>query len=228
MSESLGHILIVDDEAPVLDVLSEYFATQGYTVDTAANGADALSAVQRLHPDLVLLDVRMPGMDGLEVLRKLRELDQRLAVIMVTANEDVALARETLKIGAFDYVSKPFDFRYLDRAVAAGLVQTGGLVLGGEASKPSEDPWRHLAVAIFGTVRGMSAAGRSSVGEHLENAVLAVVREVNAGRPGAAAAWLAEIELLLAIASDLGDLPLATRSSIDGSLDGARQALDRG
>jgi two-component system response regulator (stage 0 sporulation protein F) len=228
MSESLGHLLIVDDEAPVLDVLSEYFATQGYTVDTAANGADALSAVERLHPDLVLLDVRMPGMDGLEVLRKLRELDQRLAVIMVTANEDVALARETLKIGAFDYVSKPFDFRYLDRAVAAGLVQTGGLVLGGGASKPTEDPWRRLTFAIFGTVRAMSAAGRSSVGERLETAVLACVREVNAGRRGGAAPWLAEIELLLAIASDLGDLPLATRTSIESALGSARQALDRG
>ncbi len=227
MSESLGHILIVDDEAPVLDVLSEYFATQGYTVDTAANGVDALSAVQRLRPDLVLLDVRMPGMDGLEVLRKLRELDKRLAVIMVTANEDVALARETLKIGAFDYVSKPFDFRYLDRAVAAGLVQTGGLLPSGGAVNPTDDPWRLLTFTIFGTVRAMSAAGRSSVGERLEAAALAAVREVNAGRRGGAAPWLAEIELLLAIASDLGDLPLATRSSIESAVGSARQALDR-
>src|SRR5207253_181530 len=75
-------------------------------------------------PDLVLLDIRMPGIDGVEVLRRIRKLDGTLSVIMVTANEDVTLARETLKLGAFDYVAKPFDYEYLDRTVSAGLVQS--------------------------------------------------------------------------------------------------------
>ncbi|MGH7543611.1 MAG: response regulator, partial [Gemmatimonadota bacterium] len=122
---ALGRILIVDDEEPVLDILSEYFAGQGYAVRTAASGAEAIAAVGRERPDLVLLDVRMPDMDGVEVLRRLRAADGDLAVIMVTANEDLGLARETLKIGAFDYVAKPFDFRYLDRTVAAGLINAG-------------------------------------------------------------------------------------------------------
>ncbi len=122
----LGRILVVDDEAPVREVLSEYFTTQGYAVDTAASGNEALAAIRRARPDLVLLDIRMPGIDGVEVLRRIREADDGVAVIMVTANEDVVLARETLKLGAFDYVAKPFDFSYLDRAVAAGLVRSGG------------------------------------------------------------------------------------------------------
>jgi two-component system response regulator (stage 0 sporulation protein F) len=111
MTGSRGRILIVDDEQTVLEVLSEYFTTQGYTTRTASGGAEALAAVERERPDLVLLDVRMPGLDGVEVLRRLRQADQRLAVIMVTANEDLALAKETLKIGAFDYVAKPYDFQ---------------------------------------------------------------------------------------------------------------------
>jgi two-component system response regulator (stage 0 sporulation protein F) len=109
MSPALGRILVVDDEAPVREVLTEYFSSHGYTVDTASNGNDALATIRRDRPDLVLLDVRMPGIDGVEVLRRIRKLDDTLTVIMVTANEDVALARETLRLGALDYVAKPFD-----------------------------------------------------------------------------------------------------------------------
>jgi two-component system response regulator (stage 0 sporulation protein F) len=228
MADLLGRILIVDDEAPVLDVLSEYFATQGYTVETAPNGAEALAAVQRARPDLVLLDVRMPGMDGVEVLRKLRDLDRALAVIMVTANEDVALARETLKLGAFDYVSKPFDFRYLDRAVAAGLVQTAGPFDAGAAQDAGSDPWRRLAFTVFRAVRGMSPTARSSVGERLETAVLSAARQANGGPGANAAAWLTEIELLLGVATDLDDLPMSARSSIEAALGAARKAPGRG
>lgn len=232
MAESLGRLLIVDDEAPVLDVLREYFATQGYTVETASDGAAALDAVRRMRPDLVLLDVRMPGMDGMEALKQLRQLDANLAVIMVTANEDVALARETLKIGAFDYVSKPFDFHYLDRAVAAGLVQSagpstlGGAGLAGEAGV--EDPWKRLAFSVFRAARSMSSAGRLSTGERLEAAALQAAREAATGRGAAAREALGEIELLLSIAADLGDLPMAARSAIETALGVARKTLARG
>src|SRR5205809_8131508 len=89
----------------------------------------------------------MPGIDGVEVLRRIRKLDGTLSVIMVTANEDVTLARETLELGAFDYVAKPFDYEYLDRTVSAGLVQSSATSAADEAVKA--DPWRRLAHAIF-------------------------------------------------------------------------------
>ena len=73
----LGRILVVDDEAPVRDVLAEYFSTEGYTVEAAGSGAEALTVVQAGRADLVLLDVRMPGLDGVQVLRRIRELDDR-------------------------------------------------------------------------------------------------------------------------------------------------------
>jgi DNA-binding response OmpR family regulator len=232
MTDSLGRLLIVDDEGAVLEVLTEYFASQGYTVETATSGTEALEAVRRAPPDLVLLDIRMPGMDGIEVLRQLREMEPRLAVIMVTANEDVALARETLKMGAFDYVSKPFDFRYLDRAVAAGLVQAGpsrlAEAVAGGGSGGTEDPWRRLAFSVFRAARAMSPAGRLSTGERLEAAVLAAWRETVAGRSAAAGPHLSELELLLSIAAELGDLPLAARSSVETALTAVRKELAQG
>jgi len=225
MTESLGRLLCVDDEAPVLEVLCEYFTTQGYSVETASSGADALAAVPRLRPDLVLLDVRMPGMDGLEVLKKIREIDPGLAVIMVTANEDVALARETLKIGAFDYVSKPFDFRYLDRAVSAALVQSGALAPVGTVEEAGTDSLRRLAFQVFRSTRELPPAARDSIGVRLESAVLEVMREATAGRSLAAVAALTEIELLTSIAADLGDLTASSRSALESALAGARKAL---
>ena len=68
MSGNLGRILAVDDEASVLEVLSEYFGDQGYRVETAGDGEEALARLAQSRPDIVLLDVRMPGMDGVEVL----------------------------------------------------------------------------------------------------------------------------------------------------------------
>jgi two-component system response regulator (stage 0 sporulation protein F) len=223
---ALGRLLIVDDEQPVLEVLGEYFTAQGYEVATADGGAEALAAVRRIRPDVVLLDIRMPGMDGIEVLRRLRQQDERLAVIMVTANEDVALARETLEIGAFDYVAKPFDFRYLDRAVAAALMQgeRGGPAPNGDA----EDVWRHLAVTVFRLARQIPSAGRASTGERLEAAALGAARAAGAGRPGIAAEWLAEIDVLMGIAEVLGDLAAGARSPVDAALGAARKALPRG
>ena len=152
--DALGRILVVDDEEPVREVLTEYFGAQGYAVEAVASGADALAAVKRGRPDLVLLDVRMPGIDGVETLRRLRGLDGGVAVIMVTANEDVGLARETLKIGAFDYVAKPFDFSYLDRAVAAALVRAGG--------PPGVVP-RRLLMTIAADLGDLAAAERATM-----------------------------------------------------------------
>jgi DNA-binding response OmpR family regulator len=113
-----ARILVVDDEPGVRDVLQEHLSRRGHHVETALSGEAALAAIARVRPDVVLLDLHMPGMDGLEVLRRIRTLAR---VIMVTANTDVPAARETLKSGAFDYVTKPVDFGHLDQVIAAAL-----------------------------------------------------------------------------------------------------------
>src|SRR6267142_2768709 len=106
-------VLIVDDEIAIVDVLSEHLQAD-YDIEAALNGTDALGAVLRQRPDVVLLDINMPGMAGVEVLKNIKQMDESIAVVMVTADVQVALAAETLKGGAFGYVPKPFDFRYID------------------------------------------------------------------------------------------------------------------
>ncbi|HYS19041.1 MAG TPA: response regulator [Candidatus Binatia bacterium] len=218
---TLGRILVVDDEAPVREVLTEYFATEGYAVEAATNGAEALTAIRGGRADLVLLDVRMPGLDGVQVLRRIRELDGNVPVIMVTANEDVVLAKETLKLGAFDYVAKPFDFEYLDRAVAAGLARAGEKTAAGHAK--DEDPWTRLARTVFRVARAMQPSARTSTGERMVTAALAAARNAAAGR--GAGEHLAEMQLLLDVADEFGDLPAADRALVGSALEAARRSL---
>ena len=216
---ALGRILVVDDEAPVREVLTEYFATEGYAVEAATNGLEALSAVRGGRADLVLLDVRMPGLDGVQVLRRIRELTDSVPVIMVTANEDATLARETLMLGAFDYVAKPFDFDYLDRAVAAGFARAAEKAHAAPA--PSDDPWKRLPHAVFRATRAMSQTARASTGERLEAAALAAA----VGREAVAGEHLAELAILLELAAEFGDLPAADRALVESAIEAARRSL---
>jgi DNA-binding response OmpR family regulator len=222
-SAALGSILIVDDEQSVREVLSEYFSEQGYAVDTAGDGEEALAVVRRSTPDLVLLDVRMPGIDGVETLRRMRGIAPAVSVIMVTANEDVGLARETLKLGALDYVAKPFDFVYLERAIMAGLAQAGAAVP--STAHVATDPWGDLARALFHAVRGMTPASRASTGARLEDAVLAAAREASLARVDVAGAYLREIDLLLMLAAELRDLADAQIPAVQSALAQTRHAL---
>ena len=121
MGDALGRILIVDDEPDVLDVLTTYFSDGRFDVMTAQQGADAIMIANFHRPDAVLLDILMPGMDGVKILRALRSMDSSIPVVMVTANADEKIARDTLTMGAFDYVPKPFNFEVLDRIVVAAV-----------------------------------------------------------------------------------------------------------
>lgn len=122
MTESLRRILIVDDEPDVLAVLSAYFSEGGrFEIMTAQQGADAVMIANFHRPDAVLLDMLMPGMDGVKVLRAIRAMDATIPVVMVTANSDEKIARDTLTMGAFDYVPKPFTFDVLDGIVMAAV-----------------------------------------------------------------------------------------------------------
>ncbi len=107
-----NHLLLVDDEELNRDMLSRRLHHHGFRVDVATDGPGALEAVEALHPDLVLLDIMMPGMSGVEVLQALREkyAASELPVIMVTALKDSEKVVEALRLGANDYITKPVDF----------------------------------------------------------------------------------------------------------------------
>ncbi len=82
---------------------------QGYTVDTAANGYEGLQKVKELNPELVLMDMKMPGMDGIETLRELRKLSQCPKVVMMTAYGELDMVNEAKELGAIAYITKPFN-----------------------------------------------------------------------------------------------------------------------
>jgi DNA-binding response OmpR family regulator len=121
---SAGRVLVVDDEPEVRQLLEEFLTVKGYDVAVAEDGAQALEAVERFHPQVVLLDMTMPGMDGQETLRRMVSAYPTLPVIMVTANVDVGLTTQVLTLGAADYVPKPFDLDYLDQAISIQLSAT--------------------------------------------------------------------------------------------------------
>jgi DNA-binding response OmpR family regulator len=110
-------VLVVDDEPDAVDLLQEFLTAKGYEVITASAGEEALRMVKEHRPHLVLLDVRMPRMNGLEVLKQVREIDHEVGVIMVTAVNEEETGRQALEMGAFDYIVKPLDLQYLERSL---------------------------------------------------------------------------------------------------------------
>jgi DNA-binding NtrC family response regulator len=109
MRQEAGSILIVDDELSVRDSLEQWFRMDGYRTGGAADANQALELLQAGQWDIVLLDIKMPGIDGMELQRRLRKIDPDLIVIMITAYASVETAVQALKEGAFDYITKPID-----------------------------------------------------------------------------------------------------------------------
>lgn len=118
-------ILVVDDELTLLNTVRAYLEQEGYTVQTAADGRSALHIFHDFQPDLVVLDIMLPEIDGLEVLRQLRQTSD-VYVIMLTAKADEADKVIGLGLGADDYVTKPFSPRELVARIKASLRRLGG------------------------------------------------------------------------------------------------------
>jgi DNA-binding NtrC family response regulator len=109
MERDGGGVLIVDDEFSVRDSLLHWFEKDGYRTGAAQDAKEALQRLEEAPWDVVLLDIKMPGMDGLELQRRIRDVDPDLPIIMITAFASVESAVQALKEGAFDYVTKPID-----------------------------------------------------------------------------------------------------------------------
>ncbi len=117
MTQRNPRLLIVDDELHVRESLSAWFTEDGYDVSTAAGGKEALAILGRQRFDVVITDIRMPGMDGIELQKHIHETEPEIAIILVTAYASVSTAVEALKEGAYDYLVKPFDPEEMSRVV---------------------------------------------------------------------------------------------------------------
>ena len=118
----MGRILVVDDEVEACNVLEEFLSSKGHEVYTALDGPTALKEVQKVKPHMVLLDMIMPGMGGVDVLKEVKRLDPHISVVMVTVVADQEQAKKTLELGAFDYITKPVDLKYLENVVMVKLL----------------------------------------------------------------------------------------------------------
>ena len=125
----MQRILVVDDDPAVTSVLRRGLSYEGFAVDTAEAGPSALDVARERPPDLVILDIMMPGMDGLEVLQRLRAADARLPVLLLTAKDAAPDQVHGLDLGADDYVVKPFSFDVL-------LARVRALLRRSEAERP--------------------------------------------------------------------------------------------
>ncbi|OLC43273.1 MAG: hypothetical protein AUG11_00125 [Nitrospirae bacterium 13_1_20CM_2_62_14] len=118
----MATIMVVDDEPMVRNLLSQFLTLRGYRVCPAKDGPDALSLVKQEHPQLVILDVYMPGMNGVDVLRQLRANDYKGAVIALSASQDEEMLQEMLELGSVDIMGKPVDLERLAMMVEVSLV----------------------------------------------------------------------------------------------------------
>jgi len=114
-------ILVIDDNQSLVDMVSTFLRGEGYRVLGALSGDEGLKLVILSRPELVLLDIGLPEINGLELLTRIRSMNPSARVIMVTGNTDPDLAREAFRLGALAYVDKPFDLGYLKRVVAMAL-----------------------------------------------------------------------------------------------------------
>ncbi|MDX2757437.1 response regulator transcription factor [Streptomyces europaeiscabiei] len=152
----MKHVLVVDDDPTVSEVVAGYLHRAGFAVDVAADGLTAVARAAARPPDLVVLDLMLPGMDGLEVCRRIREAGP-LPVIMLTARGDEEDRVLGLEVGADDYVTKPFSPRELVLRVESVLRRTGALAA--VRAEPAEAWLRDGPLALAPTARRATRDG---------------------------------------------------------------------
>jgi DNA-binding response OmpR family regulator len=230
MSERRGKILVVDDEPNMVQLLAEYLTEHGYEVVKAHSGIEALAKLDFEKPDVILLDVRMPGMDGVEVLRRIRSFDQQVGILMISANDDIELAKQTIEMGAFDYTLKPLDFAYLSRAVEKMMTRVPAApapaVEGAGAAAPSPQNLLYdLALDIFRAARAFSPVARESVGRELEQAALTAMQRGTGGDKHELIRALNQIRTMIRFAKDLGDISDDAHRALEASVAKARRSI---
>jgi DNA-binding response OmpR family regulator len=126
VKEKTAKVLVVDDERAVCNMLKKFLTKKGYSVNTALSGKEAIKAIRKEKPHVVLLDIRMPGIDGVETLKRIRKLNKNIGIVMITAVKEDETGRRCLKLGAYDYITKPLSLDYLENVLIVKLFDIDG------------------------------------------------------------------------------------------------------
>ena len=185
----MAHLLIVDDEPDICWGLQRLTERLGHSAEVAADGEAALKSVAARPPDLILLDVRLPGRDGLEIMREIRSLHAKVPIAIMTAYGDLEIAVQAMRQGAFEYLVKPFDLAVVRRVIERALqppaenadrVATDSPEAEGEfpiigTSSPMQEVFRQIALvaptdaaAVFAVLRGGRLRLQPRVGQTIE------------------------------------------------------------
>jgi len=121
-SQKAGSILVVDDEPPIRELLRKFLTARDYEVRVASDGQQALALVDQKSPDIIVLDVHMPGMNGIEVLKRLRAKNYAGGVMFLTSSQDETLLQEGLELGSVDILGKPVDLERLELTIQLGCI----------------------------------------------------------------------------------------------------------
>lgn len=117
----MSRVLVVEDSDSACDLIRDFLESKGYDVFLSRTGEDALAKVRELKPDVMLLEIVLPGIDGMEVLRRVRQFNDKIGIIMVTGINDEREAKEALKKGADNYLTKSINFDYLEMCLLVDL-----------------------------------------------------------------------------------------------------------
>ena len=119
-------ILVVDDDVEICNALQEFLRLKEYAVETALDGPTAINKIEEFNPHIVLLDIIIPGIGGVDVLKKIRDINPQVGIIMITAVYDEEIAKLSIKLGAYDYLTKPLDLNHLEIVLMVKMIDIMG------------------------------------------------------------------------------------------------------
>lgn len=231
MANSRGTILIVDDDFATVELLADYLSGKQLAVARAHTLDEALAELDRERPEAVLVGVRLGGGEGLEALKRIREVNVQVVLLATAEQEDATLATEALALGAADYLLKPIDFDYLSRAIDKAMTVSAPTLDFAEtpvalpaASSPQTLLYT-LALEVFRATRPLSPEARASVGTALEQGALQAMQRGVSGEKAEVIRALNQVRTLIRFAQDLGDLDAETGGRLDEHVARARRSV---
>jgi two-component system, NtrC family, response regulator GlrR len=231
MAETRGTILVVDDDPATVELLSEYLGGKRLAVARAHNLDEALAELESERPGAVLMSMRLGEADGLEALRRIREANVQVGVLVMAEQGDANRAKEALALGALDYLVKPIDFDYLGRAIEKALAASAPDLDFAEAPIAPTGPSSPagllytLALEVFRSTRPLSPEARASVGAALEQAALVAMQRGVSGEKAEVIRALNQVRTMIRFAQDLGDISAETAGALDEHMVRARRSV---